>query len=245
MDPHPPADRPGRFPTTRWSRVISAGDADAPLAKESLAELCGAYWYPLYAYIRRRGHDPEKAKDLTQDFFARALERGLLAEADPARGRFRSFLLAVCNDFLANRRDRESALKRGGGRTFFSLDAADAEGRYANEPADGLTPERIFDRSWALTLLARVLDQLGREYDEAGKASTFEALRGTLAGDTEASPYSAVAARLGTTEGAARVAAHRLRRRYGELLRQEIAATLADPAGVDDEIRDLFAALGA
>jgi RNA polymerase sigma-70 factor (ECF subfamily) len=223
--------------------VISAGGPDTPQAKESIAELCKAYWYPLYAYIRRRGYDPEQAKDLTQDFFARALEKGLLAEADPARGRFRSFLRTVCAHFLANRRDWEHARKRGGGRTILPIDASFAEGQYARELADALTPERIFDRSWALTLLGRVLDQLGREYDEAGKSVVFEALRGMLAGDTEASSYAAVGASLGTTEGAARVAAHRLRRRYGELLRQEIAGTVADPAQVDDEIRDLFAAL--
>ncbi len=236
---------PGRFPTTRWSRVIMAGDADAPLARESLGELCNAYWYPLYAYIRRRGYGPEQARDLTQDFFARVLEKGLLAEADPSRGRFRSFLRTVCTHFLANRRDREQARKRGGGRTTVPIDANTAEGRYALELADRLTPERIFDRSWALTLLGRVLDQLGQEYDEAGKAATFEALRGMLDGDPESSTYAAVADRLGTTEGAARVAAHRLRRRYGELLRREIASTLAEPAEVDDEIRDLFAALEA
>lgn len=236
---------PARFPTTQWSRVISAGDPDAPQARESLAELCNAYWYPLYAYIRRRGHDPELARDLTQDFFARALEKGLLAEADPARGRFRSFLRTVCAHFLSNRRDWEHARKRGGGRAVLSIDADGAEGQYARELADGLTPERIFDRSWALTLLGRVLDRLGREYDEAGKGAAFEALRGLLDGDAAAPSYAAVAARLGTTEGAARVAAHRLRRRYGDLLRQEIAATLADPAQVDDEIQDLFAALGA
>lgn len=235
---------PARFPTTQWSRVISAGDPDAPLAKESLAELCNAYWYPLYAYIRRRGHDPEQAKDLTQDFFARALEKNLLAEADPARGRFRSFLCTVCAHFLANRRDWERAQKRGGGQAVFSIDATLAEGQYARELADGLTPERIFDRSWAITLLGRVLAQLGREYDEAGKSETFEALRGILTGDAEGESYAAVAARLGANEGAMRVAAHRLRRRYGELLRREIEATLVDPAQVDDEIRDLFTALG-
>jgi RNA polymerase sigma factor (sigma-70 family) len=236
---------PGRFPTTQWSRVISAGDPDAPLARESLAELCNAYWYPLYAYIRRRGHDAEQAKDLTQDFFARALEKGLLAEADPTRGRFRSFLRTVCAHFLSNRRDWEHARKRGGGRNTLPIDAANAEGQYSRELADDLTPERIFDRSWAVTLLGRVLDQLGREYDEAGKAAIFEALRSVLDGEAETPSYAAVATRLGTTEGAARVAAHRLRRRYGDLLRQEIAATLADPAQVEDEIRDLFSALGA
>ncbi len=234
---------PGHFPTTRWSRVIVAGDPDAPRSRESLAELCSAYWYPLYAYIRRRGYDPEPARDLTQDFFARLLEKGLLAEADPSRGRFRAFLRTVCTHFLANRRDHEQARKRGGGRTFLPIDATVAEGRYALEQADGLTPERIFERSWAMTLLRRVLDQLDREYDEAGKAATFEALRGLLAGDPEAPSYAAVAARLGTSEGAARVAAHRLRRRYGELLRQEIASTLAEPEEIDDEIKELFAAL--
>jgi RNA polymerase sigma-70 factor (ECF subfamily) len=246
MVPQFPSDgpSPARFPTTQWSRVVSAGDPDSSAARESLAELCGAYWYPLYAFIRRRGHDPERAADLTQDFFARILEKHLLAEADPARGRFRSFLRAVCADFLANRHDWEHAQKRGGGRIALPIDAADAEGQYARELADELTPERIFDRSWALTLLGRVLERLGREYDEAGKAATFAALRDALAGDADAPSHAAVAARLGSTEGAVRVAAHRLRRRYGELLRQEIAATLADPAQVDDEIRDLFAALG-
>lgn len=246
MDSHAAFDQPspGRFPTTQWSQVIAAGDPDAPLARESLAELCAAYWYPLYAYIRRRGHDSEQARDLTQDFFTRALEKGLLAEADPTRGRFRSFLRTVCTHFLANHRDREHAIKRGGGRVAIPLDAAGAEGQYARELADGLTPERIFDRSWALTLLGRVLDRLGREYDEAGKTAVFEALRGRLAGDTEESSYTNVAAQIGLTEGAARVAAHRLRRRYGELLRQEIGNTLADPTLIDDEIRDLFAALG-
>lgn len=237
--------RPGHFPTTRWSRVIAAGDPDAPRGRESLADLCDAYWYPLYAYIRRRGYGPEQACDLTQDFFARALEKGLLAKADPTRGRFRAFLRAVCAHYLANRRDRELAQKRGGGRVALAIDGAAAEDRYALELADELTAERIFDRSWALTLLGRVLDRLGREYEEAGKATTFAVLRGALDGDTETAPYAAIAARLGTSEGAARVAAHRLRRRYGELLRREIEATLADPAEVDDEIRDLFVALAS
>src|SRR5262245_24242720 len=168
MVSQPPTDGPSAFPTTQWSLVILAGDPDAPQAKESLAELCHAYWYPLYAYIRRRGYNPEQAKDLTQDFFVRALEKSLLAEADPARGRFRSFLRTVCAHFLANRRDWEHARKRGGSRITLPIDAAGAEGQYARELADGLTPERIFDRSWALTLLGRVLDRLGREYDEAG-----------------------------------------------------------------------------
>jgi RNA polymerase sigma-70 factor (ECF subfamily) len=225
--------------------VLQAGNPQAALARESLAELCGNYWYPLYAYIRRRGYQPEQARDLTQDFFARVIEKGLLAEADPTRGRFRAFLRTVCAHFLSNRRDWDQARKRGGGRSPVSIDSVDAEGRYSRELADELTPERIFDRSWALTLLGRVLDQLGREYDEAGKAATFEGLRGLLAGDPEVDSYAAVAARLGSSEGAVRVAAHRLRRRYGELLREEIAATLAEPADVDDEIKALFSALDA
>lgn len=240
-----PSDFPlsGRFPTTHWSRVILAGDSREPLAQASLGELCNAYWYPVYTFIRRRGHDAEQARDLTQDFFARALEKGLFAEADPARGRFRSFLRTVCAHFLANRHDRDHALKRGGGQVVLSIAAGDAEERYAVELADGMTAERIFDRSWALTLLGRVLAQLKQEYDDAGKSETFEALHGLLADSPELPSYAAVAPRLGTTEGASRVAAHRLRARYGELLRREITSTLADPAEVEDEIRDLFAAL--
>ena len=168
--PPPGVPCPGHFPTTHWSRVIAAGDPDTPEGREALAALCNAYWYPIYAYIRRRGHTPEQAQDLTQDFFAYVLERDLLAKADPDRGRFRSFLRAVFARHLANQRDRANARKRGGGRPALSIDACDAEGRYAREPAHELTPERIFDRSWALTLLGRVFDQLRREYDDAGRA---------------------------------------------------------------------------
>jgi RNA polymerase sigma-70 factor (ECF subfamily) len=186
--------------------VLAAGNPNELHARESLAELCEAYWYPLYAYIRRRAYGPEQALDLTQDFFTRLLERGVLAEADPARGRFRSFLLAVCAHYLANRRDHENARKRGGGRAAIPIDSADAEGRYRRELADEPTPDLIFDRSWALALLGRILDQLRREYDEAGKATTFEALRGGLEGGPDDVPHAAIAARLGTSEGAARVA---------------------------------------
>jgi RNA polymerase sigma-70 factor (ECF subfamily) len=223
--------------------VIAAGDPNAPQARESLAALCGAYWYPLYAYIRRRGHTPEQAQDLTQDFFALVLERELLAQADPRRGRFRSFLRAVCAHYLADQRDREIAHKRGGGRPALSIDAVDAEGRYTREPAYELTPERIFDRSWALTLLGRVLEQLRREYHDAGRAATFEELHVILTRGPQSVPYGTIAERLGTSEGAVRVAVHRLRRRYGLLLRREIAATVDNPAEIDDEIRALFAAL--
>lgn len=242
-----PSGRPSQrsFPTTHWSRVVVAGDPEAPRARELLAALCDAYWYPLYAYARRRGHAPEQAQDLTQDFFAHVLEKGLLAHADPGRGRFRSFLLAVYAHYLSNRRDYERAGKRGGGRTAFPIDTSDAEGRYDRELVSELSPERIFDRSWALTLLGRVLDQLRREYDDAGRAATFEALYGHLTEDSQGVAHATIAASLGISEGAARVAAHRLRRRYGVLLRLEIAATVDDPDEVDDEIRDLFAALRA
>lgn len=236
---------PGHFPTTHWSRVVTAGDPEAPEAREALDVLCNAYWYPLYAYIWRRGHPPEQAQDLTQDLFTYVLQRDLLAKADPGRGRFRSFLRGVCAHYLADQRDRQNARKRGGGRPVVPIDAFAGEGRYAREPAHELTPERIFDRIWALTLLGRVLDQLRRDYEEAGRAATFEELRGALTPGPESAPYGTIAGRLGTTEGAVRVAVHRLRCHYGLLLRREIAATMDDPAGVDDEIRDLFAALGA
>ena len=237
--------RPGNglFPTTQWSRVIAAGKWDAPEARESLAALCAAYWYPLYAFIRRRGHDAELAQDLTQDFFALILEKELIAKADPERGRFRSFLRTVCARFLANHYERAKARKRGGGRPALPFDIVEAEERYSREIADDATPERIFDRSWTITLLRTVLERLRREYDDAGRLETFDQLREVLIDGPEVSSYATIARRLGSSEGAVRVAAHRLRRRFGILLRQEIAATVDDPADVDDEIRALFAAL--
>lgn len=233
----------GRFPTTHWSRLISAGDPNSPKARESLAEFCQDYWYPIYAFIRRRGHDPEKALDLTQDFFARILEKEVLSQADPTRGRFRSFLRTVCAHFLSNRRDWEVAKKRGGGQPIVALHSDQAERQFAQELADHLTPERIFDRTWAMTLLQRVLDRLGRECRESGKNHQFEALRGFLVGDEATANYNEVAAQLGISPGAARVVVHRLRQRYAVLLREAIAATVADPSQVEDEIRDLFRAL--
>jgi RNA polymerase sigma factor (sigma-70 family) len=245
LTPTRPAQRssPGHFPTTHWSRVVAAVDPAAPEATEALASLCDAYWYPIYAYIRRQGHTPEGAQDLTQDFFAYILERGLLAKADPERGRFRAFLRTVCARQLGDHRDRANARKRGGGQPILSIDARDAEGRYAREPAHGLTPERTFERTWALTLLSRVLDRLRREYHDAGRAATFEELRAVLTGTPESGSYAGIAERLGSNEGAVRVAVHRLRRRYGILLRQEIAATVDDPADIEDEIHSLFAAI--
>lgn len=243
MLPVPP-NRPSseQFPTTHWSRVASAGAPDTPGAREALATLCAAYWYPLYAYIRRRGYTPEKAGDLTQDFFAYLLEEGLLAKAEPGRGRFRAFLRAVCSHYLAKQVRREHTQKRGGGRIGFSMDAEEAEGRYARELSHDDTPERIFDRAWALTLLGRVFEQLRREHQARGM-ETFQVLQVTLTEGPGGVPYATLAERLGISEGAVRVAAHRLRRRYGELLRREIATTVDDPDEVDGEIRALFTAL--
>ncbi len=239
-DPSPtPA---AKFPTTRWSRVVAAGDGDA---REALAELCAGYWFPLYAFIRRKGNDPERALDLTQGYFARLLERRTVAAADPARGRFRSFLMADCGHFLAHERERDQAGKRGGGRSVLSIDARDAEGRYALEPAHEETPERLFERDWALALLEGVLAGLRAEYERTGRGAVFEVLKGVLTGGGRAVPQSELARRLGTTEAAAQVAVHRLRKRYREAVRAAIAATVADEGEVEDELRTLFAALGA
>lgn len=234
---------PGRFPTTQWSRVATAASHNASESREALASLCQAYWYPIYAFVRHHGRTPEQAQDLTQDFFAYILERDLIAMADPTRGRFRAFLRTICARQLADHRDRQNAAKRGGGRAPLPIDSSDAERRYSREPADALTPERIFDRTWGLTLLSRVLERLRREYDDAGRSERFEELLVVLTRDPDAASYSEIGLRLGMTEGNVRVAVHRLRRRYGLLLREEIAATVGDEAQVDDEIRALFTAL--
>lgn len=234
------------FPTTRWSRVVAAGNPAEPGARQALEGLCRAYWYPLYALIRRKGHEPDRAADLTQEYFARLLGTGLLSRADRGKGRFRAFLRADCGFSLAHQAERDRARRRGGGVAPLSIDARDVEGRYLREPADdGLTPDRLFDRAWAVSLLDGVLDQLAREHAAAGQSERFEALRPTLGGG-RATPHAALAARLGTTEAAVEAAARRLRARYRAVLREQIAATLDDPteAAIDAEIRDLFAALG-
>ena len=239
------ADPPAgvRFPTTHWSRVIAAGDLGGPLARESLADLCRTYWFPLYAYIRRRGNGPEQALDLTQAYFARLLERRTVAAADPARGRFRSFLLADCSYFLAHEREHDAAARRGGGRALVSIDARDAEGRYLVEPSHEETPQRLFDRDWALALLDVVLASVRREYEESGRGAAFEVLKVVLEARSSRVPHSELADKLGTTEAAAQVAVHRLRKRYRDALRAAIAATVIDESDVDDELNDLFAAL--
>jgi RNA polymerase sigma-70 factor (ECF subfamily) len=243
----PPRTQPdgGQFPTTHWGLVLAARDPAAPEERAALASLCAAYWYPLYAFVRRKGYDPERAADLTQEFFARLLEKDYLQSVDPSKGRFRSFLLAACSNFLANQRDWESARKRGGGRPPVSIDMRDAEDRYRAEPAHELTAERLFERRWALTLLDDVLDQLGGEFHRAGKGALYDRLKVILVGAQDAVSYSQVGQELGMTEAALKKAAQRLRERYRELLRERIAATVEDPGQVEDEIRDLFAILGS
>jgi RNA polymerase sigma-70 factor (ECF subfamily) len=240
-DSIPGGGRP--FATTHWSIVLAAGHASRADSRAALAKLCETYWYPLYCFIRRRGHDAHEAEDLTQGFFAALLERDSLRVADPNRGRFRSFLLASLNHFLANEWRRQAAQKRGGGQPLLSLDCASGEARYSQEPAHDLTPEKLYERRWALTLLEQALSKLRQEYAAGGKSALFERLGAFLAGD-EGAPYRSVAAELNMTEGAVKVAAHRLRRRCREHLRAEVAQTVADPQDVDEELRNLMAAMG-
>jgi RNA polymerase sigma-70 factor (ECF subfamily) len=221
---------------------MAAGDRASPDARAALAELFAAYWYPLYAFVRRRGSDPQAAEDLVQGFFAALLESDGLATVDRAKGRFRSFLVAGCAHFLANSHDHGRALKRGGGRVIVPIDSLEAEDRYQREPAHELTAERLFERRWATTLLDHVLNRLASEMHSAGKRRQFEVLRPALLGGFEKVSYARTAAELGCSEGAARAAAHRLRARYRAILREEVARTLDAPASVEDEIRDLFAA---
>lgn len=237
------AASPGQFATTHWSVVLAAGDEQHPDSRTALAALCEAYWMPLYAYLRRSGRAPSDAEDLTQGFFADLLQRRDLRRVDPRLGKFRSFLLASLKHFLANEHDHRTAQKRGGGRTITSLDVASAESQCSIEPTDGNTPEREFDRQWALTLLRRTLDALRSEQASAGKDEQFEQLKGFLTGDRRDVTYAELAEQMGSTEDAVRQAASRLRRRYRERLRQEIAQTVSAAGEVDDEIRDLFAAL--
>jgi RNA polymerase sigma factor (sigma-70 family) len=239
----PEPSSPARFPTTNWSRVVRAGDPADPEARAALEGLCRDYWYPLYAFARRRGLSPDDACDLIQGFFADLIERGDLTAADRERGRFRAFLLTCCSHYLAHRREHDRALKRGGGRGHVAIDLLDAEGRYGREPAHSLTAERLFERRWALALLENVLTRLGSEMASAGKAVLFDRLRPTLEGDGQAGPYREIAASLGMSEGAVKVAVHRLRARYRELLREEVAHTVADPAEVDAELAELLTAL--
>jgi RNA polymerase sigma-70 factor (ECF subfamily) len=237
-DPKP--DDGGRFEQTRWSVVLAAG-GDSPSAHTALQHLCTTYWYPLYAYVRREGQSAHDAQDLTQEFFARLIEKNWLASVDREKGKFRSFLLTAMKHFLANEWDRSQRLKRGGGQVVVSLDTDTAESRYSLEPADTLTADKIYNRRWAITLLEQVLARLRREFIAVGKGSLFDALERGLTGEKVA--YAEVATRLHLNEGAVRVAVHRLRLRYRDLVRAEIAETVASEAEVEAELQHLFAAL--
>jgi RNA polymerase sigma-70 factor (ECF subfamily) len=225
-----------RFVTTRWSLVLAAGHQATPESRKALSELCALYWHPLYAFVRRQGLSPEEAKDLTQGFFARVLEKNDLAVADPGRGRFRAWLLTSARHYLANAWDHERAQKRGGQQV--RIDAEDAEAFFNQEPAPGLTPERAFERRWAERLLHHVLTALGEEYRRDGQERRFEKLKQTLTGESQ-DTYARIAAELGMKEGAVKVAAFRLRKRYQELLLQEISHTV-QPEDIDDELRFLL-----
>ena len=239
MDPGPG----GRFATTHWSLVLAAGERGSAEAEEALARLCSLYWYPVFAFVRRQGHPPEEAQDLTQGFFARLIEKGDLADADQSRGRFRSFLLAACQHFLSNERDRTRAQKRGGGHLPISIDAAAAEGRYERALAHAETPERLYERQWCLTLLAGVLDDLREDYVASGKERVFDRLKDFLTTEEDAGTHADAARDLGMNAAAVKVAVHRLRRRYREALRRRVADTVESAQDVDDEIRHLFRAL--
>jgi RNA polymerase sigma-70 factor (ECF subfamily) len=231
------------FATTRWTVVLAAGRTGAPQADVALEELCRTYWYPIYAYVRRHGHSREDAEDLTQAFFARLLEKNYLEGISSDKGKFRAFLLVAVKRFLANEWDRARSQKRGGGVRPLSLDWQDADTRYQIHPADNLSPDKLYDRAWAVTMLERVITRLRDESGAEGKAGLYEQLKTFLMAGKSDIPCAQAAAALGLSEGAVRVAIHRLRRRYRELLREEVAQTLSDPAQAEEEMQALFSAL--
>lgn len=233
-----------RFDTTNWSVVIKAGGDHSSAAREALGTLCSAYWYPIYAMVRRYGYDATDAEDQTQAYFTRFLEKGWVKEVRPEHGRFRSFLLVSVRNFLHNERDRERAAKRGGGKSPVSLDGEAAEQRYSLEPVESATPETLFERAWAEEVLARALGRLREETAETEGAERFDQLKGHLTGDELTETYAHLAEEWGVGESAVRVALHRMRKRLGILLREEIASTVADPADVGEELRHLLTTLG-
>jgi RNA polymerase sigma-70 factor (ECF subfamily) len=230
------------FVTTHWSLVQSARVKDSPQSAAALETLCRTYWYPLYAYLRRQGRPAHDAQDLTQGFFARLLQKDYLRAAAREKGKFRTFLLVSLKRFLANEWDREHALKRGGFVPVVSIDQEVAESRFAAEPAHHVQPDVLFDRHWAMTLLGRTMAQLQQEYVTSGRAQLFEYVQSCLAGEESALSYAAIAARLNLTEPAVKMAVHRLRARYREILRAEIAHTVSTPEEIQEEIRHLFSA---
>ncbi|MBS0263210.1 MAG: sigma-70 family RNA polymerase sigma factor [Planctomycetes bacterium] len=232
-----------QFATTQWSLVAAAADADHNASRQALAALCDAYWYPVYAYVRRRVSDRHAAQDLTQGFFSHLLEKQILARADRERGRFRAFLLASVQNFLLNEREHARALKRGGDCQILSLDFTTGESRYLLEPSHELTAEKLFERRWVLTLLDQVLSQLRGELSESGKPEYFEQFQAALTGEANSEHYANAAANLGITEAAAKQAAYRLRKRYRELFREEVARTVGSREDVDQELQLLLKSL--
>jgi len=233
----------GKVATTQWSQVLAARDGSDTEARAALESLCQTYWQPLYAYIRHQGSSPDEARDLTQGFFAEFLEKEFLSSVDPEKGRFRSFMLASLRNFLSHERDRERALKRGGGTLTLSLDVEAGEAGYSIEPTEELTPEDVFEYRWAMTVLDRAVDRLQLESEEAGTAFQFENLQQYLTDRGPQLPYRDTATALGMSEAATKSAVQRLRRRLGRCLRTEIAETVANPADVDDEVRNLLSKL--
>ncbi len=232
------------FATTHWSVVLAAKEHSSPAAHAALEQLCQSYWYPLYAYLRRDGHSPHDAEDLTQEFLARLIANQDLQHVEPRRGKFRSFLLGTLKHFLSDERKKARAQKRGGGQTVVSIDAESAEARYGLEPVDAATPDSVFERQWALTVLDRVMDRLRTRHAQLGKAEVFAALEPCLVGSGQPVSYGVLGAKLGMSEGYVKVAVHRLRKEFGELLRAEIAGTVATEAEVDEEIRQLIRVSG-
>jgi RNA polymerase sigma factor (sigma-70 family) len=233
-----------QFGQTQWSIVLAAaGKREVAQAQQSLEKLCRVYWLPLYTYIRRQGESPHDAEDLTQEFFARLLEKDFLCSVDRTKGRFRSFLLASLKHFLSNQRDRARAQKRGGGQSPLSLDFSDAETSIAFQPADNQTPEKAFEKRWALALLEQSLARLRQEYSDRGRQDLFEQLKATLTEGRGSVAYVELAARLKISEASVKMAVHRLRQRYREVLRMEIAETVAHTSEVEDELREVFRAL--
>ncbi len=228
--------------TTHWSVVLAAGQKENPQSAEALERLCKIYWYPLYAYVRRKGHDVPEAQDLIQDFFASLLQKGWLEKVDPKKGRFRSYLICAMDHFLANHWRRAAAAKRGGGRPLLSLDDT-AEKRYAAEAATDLTPEKLYERRWALSLLERALHRLHQEYATTDRGTLYDSLKQFLSAEPEAGDYERVSAQLGISHGAVSTAVYRLRQRYQALVREDVAQTVDRREEIEDEIRSLVAAL--
>ena len=237
----PSVSRPNEwFTTTHWSVVLAAGKSDPPAAQQALERLCRTYWYPLYVYVRRQGEDEEAAKDLTQGFFARFLEKNYLGQVQREKGKFRSFLLASLKHFLADEWDKARAQKRGGGQALVSLDDSACEDRYRLEPGDATGAEKLYDRRWAWTLFEQAGQRLKDEYRQNGKAELYDQIKACLSGEKNAAPYAAVAAQLGRAEGTVKSDVSRLRRRFQELIREEVANTVGSEDEIDDEYRYLI-----